>query len=448
MVMLNDLDRFHLVMDVIDRVPGLARTRRAPAAADGRRPAGGPGLHPRARRGRPGDHAAGPGRQCRRAARRGADPGRQRRVEQPRSCACSTPARTPSSRPAADLHRWAATLGGGADAPRSRRAIDVARPGRTRSGTGSCTAARSFTGAGRGRRRRSGSGSTTLTDLAPLHQPKSLAALDAVQRACCPTCPPWPASTPRSTPRSPRRPRRTRCPREWRDALGAAPLRLPRPVPRLRAPRRAAGAARPRPRAGLRVVTCHLGAGASLAAVHGGHGRSTPRWASRRWKGWSWPPGPASVDPGLVLWLEEHAHMPPARARGRPGAPLRACSAWPAPRDMREVAGARRRPATRAPCSAVDVYLHRLRGAHRGHGRGAWAGSTRWCSPAASARTRPEIRSRAADGLGFLGVAVDPASNDSGTGRREISAPGRSRAHPRHRRARGYRDRGAGTGNA
>jgi xylulose-5-phosphate/fructose-6-phosphate phosphoketolase len=24
MVMLNDLDRFHLVMDVIDRVPGLA----------------------------------------------------------------------------------------------------------------------------------------------------------------------------------------------------------------------------------------------------------------------------------------------------------------------------------------------------------------------------------------------------------------------------------------
>jgi xylulose-5-phosphate/fructose-6-phosphate phosphoketolase len=26
MVMLNDLDRFHLVMDVIDRVPGLAGT--------------------------------------------------------------------------------------------------------------------------------------------------------------------------------------------------------------------------------------------------------------------------------------------------------------------------------------------------------------------------------------------------------------------------------------
>ena len=34
MVVLNDMDRFHLVIDVIDRVPGLAR--RAAGAAPGR----------------------------------------------------------------------------------------------------------------------------------------------------------------------------------------------------------------------------------------------------------------------------------------------------------------------------------------------------------------------------------------------------------------------------
>ena len=49
MVMLNDLDRFHLVMDVIDRVPGLGQTRRGAAAGDGRPAAAGPGLDAGAR---------------------------------------------------------------------------------------------------------------------------------------------------------------------------------------------------------------------------------------------------------------------------------------------------------------------------------------------------------------------------------------------------------------
>ncbi len=53
MVMRNDLDRFHLVMDVIDRVPGLAHDAARAAPADGRRARGGAGLRPRDRR-RPG----------------------------------------------------------------------------------------------------------------------------------------------------------------------------------------------------------------------------------------------------------------------------------------------------------------------------------------------------------------------------------------------------------
>ena len=51
MVMLNDLDRFHLVMDVIDRVPGLAERAAHAAPGDGRRAPAPPRLHPRARRG-------------------------------------------------------------------------------------------------------------------------------------------------------------------------------------------------------------------------------------------------------------------------------------------------------------------------------------------------------------------------------------------------------------
>ena len=55
MVMLNDLDRFHLVMDVIDRVDGLGQPGRGASSADGRRAPGRPPLHPRARRGRSSD---------------------------------------------------------------------------------------------------------------------------------------------------------------------------------------------------------------------------------------------------------------------------------------------------------------------------------------------------------------------------------------------------------
>ena len=50
MVMLNDMDRFHLVIDVIDRVPGLGAAGRAPAPADGRRAPAPPRVHARARR--------------------------------------------------------------------------------------------------------------------------------------------------------------------------------------------------------------------------------------------------------------------------------------------------------------------------------------------------------------------------------------------------------------
>ena len=69
MVMLNDLDRFHLVIDVIDRVPGLGPRARPRAPADGRRAARGPRLHPRARARTPRRSATGPGRR-RSAARR------------------------------------------------------------------------------------------------------------------------------------------------------------------------------------------------------------------------------------------------------------------------------------------------------------------------------------------------------------------------------------------
>ena len=67
-----------------------------------------------------------------------------------------------------------------------------------------------------------------------------------------------------------------------------------------------------------------------------------------------------SVDPGLVLWLEEHARMPPARARRHPGEPVRPGRAWPGTGDMREVLSRAAAGDARAVLGR-DVYLHRLR---------------------------------------------------------------------------------------
>lgn len=61
-----------------------------------------------------------------------------------------------------------------------------------------------------------------------------------------------------------------------------------------------------RPLAALRMVTCHLGAGASLVAVVDGRSvETTPL------EGIVMATRCGSIDPGLVLWLEEHEHLSP-----------------------------------------------------------------------------------------------------------------------------------------
>ena len=119
--------------------------------------------------------------------------------------------------------------------------------------------------------------------------------------------------------------------------------------------------------AGLRVVTCHLGAGASLAAVHGGRSVDTTMGFTPL-DGLVMATRSGSVDPGLVLWLEEHAHMPPrelaATLENRSGLTGLAGTG-----DMREVLSRAAAGDERALLGR-DVYLHRLRGVDRRDGRG------------------------------------------------------------------------------
>ena len=121
-----------------------------------------------------------------------------------------------------------------------------------------------------------------LTDLAPLHQPKSLAALDAVTAAA----PDLPAVACFDTAfHATLRPEAATyaVPAEWRERLGVRRYGF-HGLSHAYAARRAAEVVGAAGGPTGRIVTCHLGAGASLAAVHEG-ARSTRRWASPRSRG-------------------------------------------------------------------------------------------------------------------------------------------------------------------
>jgi acetate kinase len=131
-----------------------------------------------------------------------------------------------------------------------------------------------------------------------------------------------------------------------------------------------------------------------------------------------------SVDPGLVLWLEEHAHMPSrelaATLETRSGLAGLAGTG-----DMREVLSRAAAGDQRAVLGR-DVYLHRLRASVAAMAA-AMGGLDVLVFTGGVGENAPEIRSRAADGLAFLGVAVDESRNTLGKEARgdnwEITAP-------------------------
>jgi acetate kinase len=273
----------------------------------------------------------------------------------------------------------------------------------------------------------------SLTDLAPLHQPKSLAALDAVTAelpdtpavACFDTA--FHATIPEEA-------ATFALPAEWRARWTLRRYGF-HGLSHAYVSRRAAelvGAASPGSPGspgsegspgGLRVVTCHLGAGASLAAVHRGQSVDTTMGFTPL-DGLVMATRSGSVDPGLVLWLEEHAHMP-SRELATALENRSGLMGLTGTADMREVLSRAAAGDARAILGR-GVYLHRLRASIAAMAA-AMDGLDVLVFTGGVGEKSAEIRSRAADGLAFLGVAVDESRNALGPAARsddwEVSAP-------------------------
>lgn len=256
-----------------------------------------------------------------------------------------------------------------------------------------------------------------LIDLAPLHQPKSLAALDAVSAvlsdlpavACFDTA--FHATLPAAA-------SAYALPAAWRKRWGVrrygfhglSHAWVARRAPELLG----------RPATGLRIVSCHLGAGASLCAIADGHSLDTTMGFTPL-EGLVMATRSGSVDPGLLLWLLEREAMSERQLTDalEHDSGLLGLSGTA---DMREVL-ARADADDDSARLARDVYLHRLRA-----GIAAMAASLGGLDVLAFTggvgEHAAEIRRSAAAGLSFLGVALDQRANAEASGDAEIGVPG------------------------
>jgi acetate kinase len=257
---------------------------------------------------------------------------------------------------------------------------------------------------------------SALSDLAPLHQPPALEAQALVER----TLPGLPAVACFDTAFHTTLPAAAftyALPRPWRERW---PLRRFgfHGLSHAYAARRAAELLG-RPVEELRIVTCHLGAGASLCAVEAGRSIDTTMGFTPL-EGLVMATRAGSVDPGLLLWLLEHEQL-------ETGALAHALeyesglAGLTGSADMREVL-ARSEHGDGDATLALDVYVHRLRA-------GIAAMAIALGAPDALVFTggvgehAAAVRAMTADGLGLLGIALDSDRNASSNTDADIGAP-------------------------
>jgi acetate kinase len=177
---------------------------------------------------------------------------------------------------------------------------------------------------------------------------------------------------------------------------------------------------------GLRVVTCHLGAGASLAAVQGGRSVDTTMGFTPL-EGLVMATRPGDVDPGLLLWLQQQAGLSPGELSDglEHHSGLAGLAGLPdGSGDLRDVRRAARdgQPGARL---AVAVHAHRLR-RYIAAMAAAMDGLDVLVFTGGIGEHQPEVRADATDGLRFLGIAIDPGRNAAAEPDCEITAPGAS----------------------
>jgi acetate kinase len=174
------------------------------------------------------------------------------------------------------------------------------------------------------------------------------------------------------------------------------------------ASRRAAELIGPQP-GGLRLVTAHLGSGASLAAVVGGRSVDTTMGFTPL-DGLVMSTRSGSLDPGMVLWLQEHGELAPEAIEGTLERESGLLGVSGRSGDLRVILDAADGGDARARL-AYGIYLHRLR-ALIASMTAAMGGLDGLVFTGGAGENSARLRADGCRGLEFLGVAVDDAANE------------------------------------
>jgi acetate kinase len=161
----------------------------------------------------------------------------------------------------------------------------------------------------------------------------------------------------------------------------------------------------------LKLVTCHLGNGCSLAAICDGRSMDTTMMGTRS----------GSLDPGILTYLASIHGLTGERMDELLNTQSGLLGISGLSSDMRRIVDAMKQHHSRAKL-AFDIFIHRLQ-AGIGAMVAVLGGIDALVFSAGIGENSPDVRAAACANLGYLGLRVDPVRNLQSAADGEISVP-------------------------
>ena len=170
----------------------------------------------------------------------------------------------------------------------------------------------------------------------------------------------------------------------------------------------------------LKLVTCHLGNGCSLAAIREGHSIDTTMGFTPL-EGLMMGTRSGSIDPGILTYLMRQGQLQGQDIDDLLNQRSGLLGISGISGDMRQILAAIKHGHRRAQL-AFDIYVHRLQ-AGIGAMAAALGGIDALVFTAGVGENSPELRGAACSKLEFLGLKLDAGANAQGSTDRDIATP-------------------------